>query len=188
MGVSMGPSTLGDTTLVFPADDAQSFGRATETSARLPLVARRSDPNSSTAAGSPPFLSNRLRAERCAPQPQLVPACAPVIAPGGSPVIAPIAPTRLPAIILRILGGNAIELFRIYIGAFQTFRTTSTLPRRSFRLGSPGDHKASCRREPAHQAEQECTSFHQLFSIAPPLRQCISFVSGVEAHAWFWPR
>jgi hypothetical protein len=118
----------------------------------------------------------------------LVPACAPVIAPGGSPVIAPIAPTRLPAIILRILGGNAIELFRIYIGAFQTFRTTSTLRRRSFRLGSPGDHKASCRREPAHQAEQECTSFHQLFSIAPPLRQCISFVAGVEAHAWFWPR
>jgi len=85
-------------------------------------------------------------------------------------------------------GAGGIRCLRIYIGAFQTFRTTSTLRRRSFRLGSPGDHKASCRREPAHQAEQECTSFHQLFSIAPPLRQCISFVAGVEAHAWFWPR
>ena len=51
--------------------------------------------------------------------------------------------------------------------AFQTFRTTSTLRRRSFRRGGPSDHKASCRRETTDQAEQECTSFHKLFSIAP---------------------
>jgi len=66
-----------------------------------------------------------------------------------------------------MLGGNAVELFRIYFAAFLTFRTTSTLRRRSFRRGSPGDHKASCRRETTDQAEQECTSFHKLFSIAP---------------------
>jgi hypothetical protein len=94
-------------------------------------------------------------------------ACAPVIAPGGSPVVAAIDPTPPPAIILRILGGNAVELFRIYFGAFRTFRTTSTLRRRSFRRGGPSDHKASCRRETTDQAEQECTSFHKLFSIAP---------------------
>jgi hypothetical protein len=188
MGVSMGPSTLGDTPLVFPADDAQSFGRATETSARLPLVPEGRTRTRARQRGRRRFSRTGYAKSAVLHSLNLVPACAPVIAPGGSPVIAPIAPTRLPAIILRILGGNAIELFRIYIGAFQTFRTTSTLRRRSFRLGSPGDHKASCRREPAHQAEQECTSFHQLFSIAPPLRQCISFVAGVEAHAWFWPR
>src|SRR5215208_5240641 len=113
-------------------------------------------------------------------------ACAPVIAPGGSPIVAAIDPTPPPAIILRILGGNAVELFRIYFGAFRTFRTTSTLRRRSFRRGSPSDHKASCRRETTDQAEQECTSFHKLFSIAPPLRQFISFVAGVEACARSW--
>ena len=94
-------------------------------------------------------------------------ACAPVIAPGGSPVVAAIDPTPPPAIILRILGGNAVELFRIYFGAFRAFRSTSTLRRRSFRWGSPSDHKASCRRKSTDQAEQECTSFHKLFSIAP---------------------
>jgi hypothetical protein len=109
-------------------------------------------------------------------------ACAPVIAPGGSPVVAAIDPTPPPAIILRILGGNAVELFRIYFGAFRTFRTTRTVRRRSFCRGSPGDHKASCRRETTDQAEQECTSFHKLFSIAP---RCGSLLasSQVSRHA-----
>src|SRR3954452_22119452 len=130
---------------------------------------RRSDPNLKLM-GSPPFFSlgskptqRPLRSTASV----IVPACAPVIAPGGSPVVAAIDPTPPPAIILRMLGGNAVELFRIYFGAFRPFRPTSTLRRRSFRWGSPGDHKASCRRETTDQAEQECTSFHKLFSIAP---------------------
>ena len=112
----------------------------------------------------------------------IVSACAPVIAPGGSPVVTAIDPTPPPAIILRILGGNAVELFRIYFGAFRTFRTTSTLRRRSFRRGSPSDHKASCRRETTDQAEQECTSFHKLFSIAPRCRSLLAS-SQVSRHA-----
>src|SRR5215213_5038673 len=133
-------------------------------------MVRRSDPNSKVM-GSPPF-PHRARSplrDLCPPPASVVvpAACAPVIAPGGSPVVAAIDPTPPPAIILRILGGNAVELFRIYFGAFRTFRTTSTLRRRSFRRGGPSDHKASCRRETTDQAEQECTSFHKLFSIAP---------------------
>src|SRR5215207_6541606 len=134
--------------------------------------------------GSPP-VSHRARSPLrglCATASVIVPAArAPVIAPGGSPVVAAIDPTPPPAIILRILGGNAVELFRIYFGAFRTFRTTSTLRRRSFRRGSPSDHKASCRRETTDQAEQECTSFHKLFSIDP--RGSLVASSQVSRHA-----
>src|SRR3954452_22748270 len=142
---------------------------------------RRSDPNLKLM-GSPPFFSlgskptqRPLRSTASV----IVPACAPVIAPGGSPVVATIDPTPPPAIILRILGSNALELFRIYFGAFRTFRT---LRRRSFRRSSPSDHKASCRRETTDQAEQECTSVHKLFSIAP---RCGSLLasSQVSRHA-----
>src|SRR5215203_6299311 len=131
--------------------------------------------------GSPP-VSHRARSplrDLCATASVIVPAArAPVIAPGGSPVVAAIDPTPPPAIILRILGGNAVELFRIYFGAF---RTSRTLRRRSFRRGSPSDHKASCRRETTDQAEQECTSFHKLFSIDP--RGSLVASSQVSRHA-----
>src|SRR5215203_7239649 len=129
--------------------------------------------------GSPPDRARSPLRDLCATASVIVPAArAPVIAPGGSPIVAAIDPTPPPAIILRILGGNAVELFRIY---FRTFRTTSTLRRRSFRRGSPGDHKASCRRETTDQAEQECTSFHKLFSIDP--RGSLLASSQVSRHA-----
>src|SRR3954451_16829538 len=147
-------------------------------------MVRRSDPNSKVM-GSPPvsYRARSLPTDLCSTASVIVPAaCAPVIAPGGSPVVAAIDPTPPPAIILRILGGNAVELFRIYFGAFRTFRTTSTLRRRSFRRGGPSDHKASCRRETTDQAEQECTSFHKLFSIAPRCRSLLAS-SQVSRHA-----
>src|SRR5215204_552842 len=146
-------------------------------------MVRRSDPNSKGDGISALFSLSSKPTQRPlrSTASVIVPACAPVIAPGGSPVVAAIDPTPPPAIILRILGGNAVELFRIYFGAFRTFRTTSTLRRRSFRRGSPGDHKASCRRETTDQAEQECTSFHKLFSIDP--RGSLLASSQVSRHA-----